>query len=117
MIKRFFLSAFSLASPQPRRRVNPFLAALLELLGLVGFLGLGRMFAGDPNGSKVLGSWLGICIGLIVSSAIAFLLSIPASLVTFGLASFVVSAGIGIGVTILSLVPLISAFRLFIALI
>ena len=44
--------------PVATRRVNPFLAAALELLGYVGFLGIGRMVAGDiAGGIKAMIMW------------------------------------------------------------
>lgn len=50
LIKSTIGSLLSTPKPNPYRKVNPFIAFILELFGLIGVLGLGRIYAGDLTG-------------------------------------------------------------------
>jgi len=85
--------------PVVTRRVNPFLAAALELLGFVGFLGIGRMIAGDTAGGiKAMIMWwlTTFCFAAVIS--IAGLIGIVLAVPTVGLSI--------LGVIVLMMPPL-----------
>jgi hypothetical protein len=101
-------------APQTQRRVNRQLAALLELLAYVGFLGFGRIFAGDINGGiRAMIMWWfisfgsSIVIGLI--GILGFILAIP----TIGL-SLLMAAIVALPILWSWLsIPIRSAIKLF----
>jgi hypothetical protein len=68
--------------PTVTRRVNPFLAAALELLGFVGFLGIGRIVAGDTAGGiKAMVMWwiatFAFSAVLSIAGLIGVILAVP----------------------------------------
>ncbi len=72
--------------PSVSRSANPFLAAALELLGLVGFMGLGRMYAGDlAGGIRTMVAWLITYWGMNVVIWGSAVLAVIGALFTFGL--------------------------------
>jgi len=72
-------------SPVVMRRVPPALAAGLELLGWVGFLGIGRMVAGDiAGGIKAMIMWWIATFGFSAVLGIAGLIGILLAVPTFG---------------------------------
>jgi len=72
-------------SPVVMRRVPPELAAGLELLGWVGFLGIGRMVAGDiAGGIKAMIMWWIATFGFSAVLGIAGLIGILLAVPTFG---------------------------------
>ena len=104
-------------APVATKRVNPYLAAGLELFGFIGVLGLGRMYAGNVRGGiAALIGWLGI---LIAGSSAIFLIGVAALLLaipTLGLSLLFSGLLAAIIVVPIILVPVGSAIQLFIQL-
>jgi hypothetical protein len=99
--------------PTVQRNVNPYIAAALELLGYIGLLGLGRMYAGDvAGGMSALMMWLvvlaGTCGLIFVAALVALVLAIP----TLGL-SFILVGFLGLLIFPVIILPALSAIQLF----
>ncbi len=90
--------------PVALRRVNPALAGGLELLGFVGLLGLGRMYAGDISGGvRSLLLWIAACFGFLSAFALGAMLALVAAIPTLG---------ISVGVFGLAVIPIMIPFLL-----
>ncbi|MBP1465544.1 hypothetical protein EYB53_007480 [Candidatus Chloroploca sp. M-50] len=100
--------------PTVQKRVNPYLVASLELLGLMGFLGIGRMVAGDVQGGiRAMITWWFIFFVNIVSLIILVVVNIFLIIPTFGM-SFILSMFFGLPFAIVFwLTPIRSAIKLF----
>ncbi len=76
--------------PHVSRSANPFIAAALELLGLVGFMGLGRMYAGDlPGGARTFVVWLITYWGMNIVIWGSAVLAVIGALFTLGISLLV----------------------------
>lgn len=99
--------------PQATRQANPWLAAGLELLGYVGVLGIGRMYAGDwAGGITALMMWS----ATILASALFLGVGVTIAAVLFpftcGMSVFIAFLGV-IPLLPLLFVPLTSSLALF----
>lgn len=99
--------------PQATRQANPWLAAGLELLGYVGVLGVGRMYAGDwAGGITALMMWAATILGS--SLFLGLCVTIAAILVPFtcGISTIIALFGV-IPLLPLLFIPLTSSLALF----
>lgn len=72
--------------PVTTRRANPYLAAALELLGYVGVLGMGRIYAGDTAGGiRACVLWLAMTFSVSAVFSISGTIALIAAIPTFGL--------------------------------
>ena len=100
--------------PTALRPVNPTIASGLELLGFVGVLGLGRMYAGDiAGGVRSLVLWLCACLAFLSAFAVGAMIAVAAAFFTLGI-SLGIFALVVIPVMIpFALTPIVSATKLY----
>ncbi|MBA3947380.1 MAG: zinc-ribbon domain-containing protein [Herpetosiphonaceae bacterium] len=101
-------------APQATRPVNPYVAAGLELLGFIGLLGIGRMYAGDVSGGiGLMAKWfltlVGVCLVVGATGGVAAICAI----FTFGISLMIWAVTVIPLLLPLLLVPITSAGKLF----
>jgi hypothetical protein len=95
--------------PQAHRAVNPYIAAGLELLGYIGLLGFGRMYAGDmAGGLSALAMWLVVLAGMFTFAFIVIVLAILLAIPTLGI-SFILVGFLGLLIIPIIILPALSA--------
>lgn len=100
--------------PQVRRKVNPYLVAILELFGVVGFLGIGRMIAGDISGGlQTMITWFLVYCGMLATISFFGTISLFLAIPTLGVSFILFIVALMPVAIVFILVPIQSAFKLF----